>query len=149
MSLKVESMRSTSGGVATVAMKAGQEQVIPAESLDLMDWERVYIDLLEFKEEKGFANLVVQPDTPRRIMAATEPRLYTLIADESVVKPRSFEDVAILREAVLSILRKYVEKYYRVSQERWESDNMVYGTLTTKDPNFQDYTVSIPRSEAS
>ncbi len=85
MSLKVESMRSTSGGVATVAMKAGQQQIIPSESLDLIDWEQVYMDLLEFKEEKGFANLVVQPDTPRSIMAATEPRLYTLIADESVV----------------------------------------------------------------
>ena len=148
MSLRVESMRSTSGGVATVAMKAGQQQVIPPESLDLIDWEEVYMDLLEFKEEKGFANLVVQPDTPRKIVAAAEPRLYTLVADEPTVAPRSFEDVAILREAVLSILRKYVEKYYRVSQERWESDNMVYGALTARDPNFHDYTVSISRTEA-
>jgi len=148
MSLKVESMRSTSGGVATVAMKAGQQQVIPPESLDLIDWEAVYINSLEFKEEKSFTNLVIQPDMPRKILSATEPRLYTLTADESTVKPQSFEDAAILRETVLSILRKYVEKYYRVSQERWESDNMVYGTLTVKDPNFQDYTVSIPRAEA-
>jgi len=148
MSLRVESMRSTSGGVATVAMKAGQQQVIPPESLDLIDWEQVYMDLLEFKEEKGFANLVVQPDTPRKIVATAEPRLYTLVADEPTVAPRSFEDVAILREAVLSILRKYVEKYYRVSQERWESDNMVYGALTARDPNFHDYTVSISRTEA-
>jgi hypothetical protein len=148
MSLKVESMRSTSGGVATVAMKAGQQQAIPPESLDLIDWEAVYINSLEFKEEKSFTNLVIQPDMPRKILSATEPRLYTLTADESTVKPQSFEDAAILRETVLSILRKYVEKYYRVSQERWESDNMVYGTLTVKDPNFQDYTVSIPRAEA-
>jgi len=148
MSLKVESMRSTSAGVATVAMKAGQQQIIPPESLDLIDWEAMYIALLEFKEEKGFTNLVMQADTPRKIMAATEPRLYTLTADEATVKPTSFAEVAVLRETVLSILRKYVEKYYRVSQERWESENMVYGALTTKDPNFQDYTISIPRTEA-
>jgi len=148
MSLKVESMRSTAAGVATVAMKAGQQQVVPPESLDLIDWEAVYIDLLEFKEEKGFTNLVIQPDTPTRIITAAEPRLYTLTADEATVKPTSFAGAAILCETVLSILRKYVEKFYRVSQERWESENMEYGTLTVKDPNFQDYTVTIPRSEA-
>ena len=149
MSLRVESMRSTAGGVAAVAMRAGQEQVVPPESLDLIDWEGVYVNLLEFKEEKGFSNLVVQPDTPRRILTQAEPCLYALVADESVARPRSFADVAILREAVLSILRKYVEKYYRVSQERWESDNMVYSALSMKDPNFQDYNVSIPRTEAA
>jgi hypothetical protein len=148
MSLKVESMRSTAGGVATVAMKAGQQQIIPPESLDLIDWEQVYIDLLEFKEEKGFSNLVIQPDTPRRVLAQAEPGLYTLIADESVVRPRSFADVTILREAVLAILRKYVEKYYRACQERWDSANMVYGRLAANDPNFQDYRLQIPRSEA-
>ena len=148
MSLRVESMRSTSAGVTTVAMRAGQEQVIPPESLDLIDWEGVYIDLLEFKEDKGFTNLVIQPDTPRKILSATEPRLYALMADEATVRPASFADAAILREAVLSILRKYVEKYYRVAQERWESDNMVYGAISKADPNFRDYTISIPRTEA-
>jgi len=148
MSLKVESMRSTAGGVAAVAMRAGQQQIIPPESLDLVDWEAVYVNLLEFKEEKGFSNLVIQPDTPRKVLAQTEPCLYTLIADESVVRPRSFADIAILREAVLAILRKYVEKYYRACQERWDSANMVYGRLAADDPNFQDYRLQIPRSEA-
>jgi len=60
-----------------------------------------------------------------------------------------FEDVAILRETVLSILRKYVEKYYRVCQERWESDHMVYGTLTTQDPQLPGLHVSVARTEVA
>ncbi|MDP2857219.1 MAG: DEAD/DEAH box helicase family protein, partial [Bacillota bacterium] len=148
MSLKVESMRSVAGGVATVAMTAGQEQVIPPESLDLVDWEAVYVNLLEFKKEKGFANLIVTPDTPRTLLEQHEPRLYRLLADESVVSPRSFASVAVLQEAVTSILRKYVEKYYRVCQERWESANMGYVELAAADSNFRDYMVRIPRSEA-
>ena len=148
MSLKVESMRSGTGGLAIVAMRAGQEQVIPPESLDLLDWESIYLDLLDYKEKKGFFNLVIRPDTPRRILEAREPKLYALVADESSVKPRSFAEVGILREAVLSILRKYVEKFYRVQQERWDSDNMVYKQLDAADPNFKDYVVRIPKSEA-
>lgn len=48
-----------------------------------------------------------------------EPRLYKLLANETVVKPQSFEQIPLLQEAVLSILRKYMEKYYRILQERW------------------------------
>lgn len=148
MSLKVESMRSVSGRLAIVAMRAGQEQVIPSESLDLVNWETVYVNLLELKQEKGFANLALTPDVPRKLLAHDEPRLYRLVADETIVRPRSFAETGVLQETVLSILRKYVEKYYRVCQERWESANMVYGQIVTGDPNFHDYKVRIPRSAA-
>jgi len=148
VSLKVESMRSSADGVATVAMKAGQEQIIPGESLGLVDWESVYLQLLEYKEDKQFSNLVIQQDMPRRILTTSEPKMYKLIADEGVVKPGSFADVAILQEVVLSVLRKYVEKYYRVCQQRWDSNHMVYQRLDRDDPNFEDYIVKIPRSDA-
>lgn len=147
MSLKVEAIRSQADGVVTASIRAGQERVIPRESLDLVDWQAVYLELLKFKEQKGFSNLVLRPESPRRLLEVDEPRLYRLIANEAVVRPRSFEQVAMLQEAVLSILRKYLEKYYRVCQERWESRHMVYGLLRENHPNFQDYTVKIPRSE--
>ena len=148
LSLKVEAMRSHPDGLATASMRAGQEQIIPSESLDLVDWEFVYLNLLEFKEQKGFSNLAIQPELPRRLLTARDPRLYRLIADESVVKPRSFGEAAVLQDAVVSILRKYTEKYYRVCQERWDSQNMTYIVLDAGDPNFQDYRVRMPHSEA-
>ena len=148
MSLKVQSMRSGTGGLMTATLRAGQEQVIPSESLDLLDWEGIYLDLLEYKEQKCFFNLAIRPGTPRQILGAEEPRLYSLVADESVVSPGTFSEVGILREAVLSILRKYVEKFYYVQQERWDSKHMVYQQLDKTDPNFRDYTVRIPRSAA-
>ncbi|MFW6106792.1 MAG: restriction endonuclease subunit R, partial [bacterium] len=148
MSLKVQALESGTEGVTAVAVRAGRERPIPTESLDLVDWEQVYLDLLEYKERKGLVNLAIRPDTPRKILAKTEPaRLYTLVADESVVKPQTFADTSLLQEAVLSILRKYVDKFYRVHQERWDSKHMVYRTLDDEDANFQDYTVKIARSQ--
>jgi hypothetical protein len=148
MSMKVESIESIAGQLATAAMSAGQEQVIPAESLNLVDWETVYVSLLDFKKEKGFENLVLTPDMPRRLLEHEDPRLYRLKADAAVVRPHTFGGTAMLHEAVVSILRRYVEKYYRVCQGRWETTNMAYGRLGTDDPNFRDYVLHIPRSDA-
>jgi hypothetical protein len=147
MSMKVESMRSVSGKLATVAMKAGQVQVIPPESLDLVDWEAAYVDLLEFKEAQGYTNMAMTPDMPRKLIEH-EPQLYGLVADYAVVRPRSFAETAVLQDTVLTILRKYVEKYYRLSQERWATEAMEYRDLSKEDGNFQDYTVRISRRES-
>ena len=148
LSLKVQSMRSLSGKLETTTMKAGQEQIIPSESLDLVDWEVAYIKLLEFKEEKGFANLIIQADMPRKLLEPGDPKVYSLISDERVVKPQSFSEAVLLQETSISILRKYIEKYYRVCKERWDSQNRVYALLDEQDDNFQDYSIHITRSEA-
>ncbi|OIQ10580.1 type III restriction enzyme, res subunit [Moorella thermoacetica] len=147
MTLKLDAIRSQVGGVATLSMRSGQEQVIPPASLNMVDWQAVYLELLKFKEQKGFSNLILRPETPRQLIEFDEPRLYKLLANEMVVKPQSFEQIPLLQEAVLAILRKYMEKYYRVHQERWETRNMTYDLLNESHPNFQNYTVKIPRSE--
>jgi hypothetical protein len=148
LSLKVQSMRSLSGELAMTTMKAGQEQIITSESLDLIDWESVYIKLLEFKEEKGFENLIIQADMPRKLLENEDSKIYSLVSDERVVRPQSFSEVDLLQETIISILRKYLEKYYRVCKERWDSENRVYALLDKNDNNFQDYSVRIARSEA-
>lgn len=149
MSLKVQSFESGSDGFTATAVKAGRERVIPDESLNLVDWERVYLDLLEYKERKGMQNLAIRPDLPRAIFTKKEPsRLYSVVADVAVVQPDSFAGTSLLHEAVLTVLRKYTDKFYRLQQERWDSEHMVYKTLDGDDANFQDYTVKIARGEA-
>ncbi|MGE5599584.1 MAG: restriction endonuclease subunit R, partial [Bacteroidota bacterium] len=111
VSLELEAMRSAGGGVTTKSLRTGRERVIPPESLDLVDWEAIYLALMDFKEQRGFDNLVLRPGALRAIL---EARLYALIADEAAVRPGSFAGRALLQETVLSILRAYVEEYYRV-----------------------------------
>ena len=148
MSLKVQMLESSAQGVTAPAVRTGREQPIPIESLELVDWDQAYLDLLEYKERKGMVNLAIQPDTPKQILTTTEPvQLYSLVADESLVRPKSFADLALLQEAVQSILRKYADKFYWTQQERWDSEHMVYKVLDDNDPNFQNYTVRVARSE--
>lgn len=134
MSLKVQAMQSGAGGLTMVEGQAGFEQPIPPESLDLVDWERAYLDLLEYKERKGLTNLVIPPDVPRTIIANRS--LYQLVADKSVVKPASFSGTRLLQEAVTNILRKYLDNFYRLRREQWESNHLVYRSLNEDDPNL-------------
>lgn len=159
MSLKVQALESSSVGLTGIDLHSGHEQIIPEDSLDLIDWEKVYMDLLEYKERKGLVNLVIQPDVLPKILKHNDKGLYRLIADESVIMPRSFEDTALLQEAVINILRKYVDAFYRTNRERWDSNHMVYRTLDESDPNLKfnpghvkeqelgRYSVQIRRSE--
>ena len=133
MSVRVHTMESTALGLHTAQVRAGHAQKIPQESRVWVDWERAYLDLLAYKERKGLTNLVICPDTPRRII---ENIPCTLIADESVVRPKTFAGRALLQEAVTTILRKYVDTFYRRRREAWESQAMVYRPLDESDPNL-------------
>ncbi len=154
MSLKVQALESDPTGLAGVGAHSGAEQSIPPKSLRLIDWEQAYLDLLEYKEQKGRDNLIVQPDVPRQIIADGD--LYRLIAEDTVVRPQSIKDVDRLQEAATCILRKYVDAFYRVHRQRWESQHMVYKPLDERDPNLSfsrepeakgQYVVSIRQSE--
>ena len=148
ISTKVRVMESGQEGVSEAEFQAGQHRPIPDESLDLVDWQKVYLELVEYKENKGWINFALTPAKAREIMETEEPaRLYTLVADDSVIKPKSYAAVTRLHEVVVSILRKYMDRYYRVQRERWESENMRYETLDKGDANFQDYTLRISIEE--
>jgi len=146
---RIEALQSTAEGVTSEWASSGGEQRISADALDMLDWERLYLELQEFKRERGHYNLVIRPDAPRQILDSVEPRLYRLIAQPEVVSPPTLAATGRLHDAVLAILCKYVAKYYRVCQSRYDSNNLDYGPLTIRDPNFRDYVVRLPASDES
>ena len=137
MSLKVQVLKSGTHGIMSNDVQAGSDRSIPDKSMALVDWEKVYMDLLEYKQRKGLNNLIILPDVPKQIISYTKlNKLYSLVADESVTSPQTFAGTALLQEAVINILQKYTDAFYRVRREQWESKHMVYKTLDEKDPNI-------------
>ncbi len=147
ISLRVQTLRSAVSGLQRGAAGGGSEQVVPRESLDVIHWDALYLRLLEYKEQRGLHNLVIRPDALRRVLENEGPRLYQLIADEGVVRPTTFGQAAALEEAALAILRKYIERFYYVRRERWESRHMTFVVMDRGDANFRDYTVRIARTD--
>ena len=156
VSARVQSLGSGESGIEDASARSGTETVIPSESLDLVDWDRVYLSQIEHKERKGMDNLVVRPDALRAIMEAGRCA-YRLVAEESLTRPDSAEEWTRLQETVTAILRQYADRLYRRSRERWESSHMVYKTLDETDANFNfnkisegklgSYVVGVRRSD--
>ena len=148
LSTKVESTRMANGGVSTATAKAGEERRIDERHLSMLDWAGIHQDLLEYKKSKGYGNLLIPPDAPRRILKKQDPApVYSLMADESLVEPRSFAGLGELRDAVQSILQKYVDRFYIAHQKRWDTENMVLREMIGGHSNFSDYTVKVRGSE--
>ena len=135
VSTRVQSLVSEDSGIADASATSGTEIDMPPESLDLVDWDKVYLSLIEYKERKGMDNLVVRPDALKTIMEA-KPRVYRLVAEESLTQPTGAEEWERLQDTVTGILRLYADRLYRRSRERWESSHMVYKTLDETDANF-------------
>ena len=157
MSASLQALTSHASGVTDTRVSSGSERQIPAESLDLVDWNEVWLALLEHKEARQLGNLVIRQDALRGIVEHREA--YRLIAEESVVNPRSEPDRKRLQEAVVNILRAYVDALCRHRQAKWESSHLVYKTLTEDDPNFRfnfnvgeeagKYIVKVPREHTN
>ena len=135
MATTVQQIASEHSGVTDVDASSGAERPIPKESLDLVDWGSAYLALLEYKQARNMSNLLVRPELLPDILK-DEPRSYRLVAEESVVKPRSYQDRRRLQEAVINILRAYADSLYRHRLAQWESDNLTYRELDHTDDNF-------------
>ena len=135
-------------GIRGSQSTAALERKIKKENLDLLDWEKIYLELLEYKQEKQFHNLIFDTEILQTIMEP-EQELYGLtVIAESDVNPTSLEEVTRLQELVITLLRKYIAKFYRIIQQQWSSNRMKLKTLDGNDANFTDWSVYIPRDEA-
>jgi hypothetical protein len=146
-SVKVERIGSTAAGLQKSSYTGGHEHWVSQPQLAWLDWEELYLEMLEFKEERAFHNLLIRPEHPRQILASSDPKLYGLICDEGLLKPTSAEQAGQLQNVMSCVLKKYVENFYRKRQLRWDSEKMIYAPLRKEDDNFQDYIVKVPRSD--
>lgn len=148
-SVRMRGLSSKDGALKEVGARSGQGRSIPSAGLAMVDWQAVYLELLDYADSRGFGNLALDPNALRKIVEAEggAERLYELIADDRVVAPRSLSDRRLLEAAVLTILRKYVDKFCRVRRERWNTKQMVYARIDERDTNFPRYAVRMPRGE--
>ncbi len=139
---------SSQQGIRGSQSTAALERKIEKEILDLLDWEKIHLELLEYKQEKQFHNLIFDVSILQTIMDPNQELYGLTVMRESDVKPTSLEEVSRLEELVITLLRKYIAKFYRIIQKQWSSNKVKLVTLDENDDNFTDWNVHIPRDEA-
>ena len=69
--------------------------------------------------------------------------------DESEVVPTSLAELERLEGLVLTLLRKYIAKFYSIIQKRWNEERVEIKPLDENDANFTNWDVYVPRDEVS
>ena len=146
-SIRVDRLGSGAGSYQQGSFHAGTEHWRHPKDMPWLDEEALYLDLVQFKEERGFHNLAVTPAGVRAILEAGDPHLWGLICDESFLAPKTFAEATVVQAAVSAVLKKYAENYYRKRQMRWDAERMDYKPVAKSDDNFQSYVVKVPRSD--
>ncbi|MYI93031.1 restriction endonuclease subunit R, partial [Candidatus Poribacteria bacterium] len=139
---------SSEDGFQEESAEAAIETSIDDKYLDLIDWEKIYLQLVEYKQVKGYHNLIFDKDILRDILNTDNPLYELKIMARSEVEPKSLEQLKQLEELALALLRKYIDKFYRIIQKRWNDESVRLKQLDAKNPNFTDWKIFIPRKES-
>ncbi len=139
---------SSQQGIRGSQSTATLERKIKKEILELLDWEKIYLELLEYKQEKQFHNLIFDTQTLQTIMDPDQELYGLTVMAESEVKPTLLEEITRLEELVITLLRKYIAKFYRIIQKQWSGNRIRLDTLKEDDDNFTDWSIYISRDEA-
>lgn len=129
---KIDAMRS--GESAYAENHAINETHLTPKHVAMLDLDYLYLELRRFKSERGWHNITIVPT-----------RLEGLLLDQSWYRIQipagelafdSFEKVRIWQEIAGSLLKKYVERFYRYMRQEWELPHLEYRELSLDDPNF-------------
>ena len=140
---------SSQSGIQGDRADAALQTHIEDKYLKLVDWENIYLQLLEYKQEKQFHNLIFNTEILQQILNPNKGLYELYIMDESEVMPKTFVELERLEELVLTLLRKYIAKFYRIIQKRWNDERVGLDKLSEENRNFTNWKVSIPREDAS
>ena len=139
---------SSQRGIRGEHAEAALQTNIPEASIELIDWEKIYLQLLEYKQEKQFHNLIFDIKTLKQILNPNEGVYKLSVMDKSEVVPTSFVELERLEGLALILLRKYIAKFYSLIQKQWNDKRVELRTLDEKDPNFTNWKVHISRDKA-
>jgi hypothetical protein len=102
--------------------------------IPLLNWERIYFDLLQFRRLKGLHNLSFTEETLREIL---EHGNYIVLCSDDQLALHRFADLRRTEDIALGVLKKYITAFYDRRRKEWEWEHLQLVTLTDNDPNLR------------
>lgn len=103
-------------------------------NLAFVNWKNVFIEMEKYKFDKNWNNLSISLEELKNIINAKS--WYTLYIPNQELEINSFSQVATWENLVISLLKKYTEKYYNYHKNKFNSENIEARILNATDDNF-------------
>jgi hypothetical protein len=123
-----------SGDIEEAVKTSGKNKAETLKGLiPLLNWERIYFDLLQFRRMKGLHNLSFTEKTLREIL---EQGNYTVLCSDDQLALHRFVDLRRAEDVALGLLKKYITAFYDRRRKEWEREHLQLVALTRNDPNL-------------
>jgi hypothetical protein len=116
-------------GIKIDESKQGTETTFPQDKIDLLNWDRIYREIYEWKRLRGYWNLIIDKDIVKNLLTSQSLKL-SVSSDILAVKGK--KDIEKLEEIALLIIKKYIEKFYEKRAKEFQRDNLKYETAENK-----------------
>ena len=124
-----------------------QEQVIPKEKLNLLDYRRIFEELEQYKSEKKYFNISIVQE--KLISILQTDGWYGLLIPQNYLDITSLAKLEAITDYAIMALKSYMDKFFKYEKERWEAPLLEYATLDADDSNFVDeYTITYAQQHA-
>ena len=115
------------------------------QHLAFLDFDAIYFELQQFKNERAWHNLTLPRSSLKTLLEKKD--WYILYIPEEEMKFHSFRQVQRWQEIATTLLKKYLDRYYKFKKQEFESKQLEYRELSEDDPNFvSEYRLLIERS---
>lgn len=113
-----------------------EEHTLPADKLSFLDYERIFEELEQYKNEKYYFNISIVKEKLIEILR-TEG-WYTLLIPKNHLEIDSIPKLDAATDYAIMALKSYMDKFFKYEKERWEAPRLEYAVLEARDNNFAD-----------
>ena len=124
-----------------------EPRTLPADILPLLDVQRIFEELQEYKSEKRYFNISIVKD--RLLDILREDGWYRLLIPQNHLEINSIAKLEAATDYAVLALKSYTDKFFKYEKERWEAPRLEYALLDADDSNFVDeYTLTYTQQNA-
>ena len=111
-----------------------------------LNWDELYLDLHQFKTERGWKNYRFDVDVLKSILAYGD--WYDLYIPDSGLESKTYRQIRVWQEVALSLLKGYMERYYNHKKAEFESRHLELRTLTKDHDNYlEEYQILVEQGQ--
>lgn len=116
--------------------------VLSNKHLAFLDWDKIYLDLLSYKKDKAYNNLILSKSSLQTIL--NDNTWYTLYIPEKGIHNKGYSQFIFWEELSTALLKKYIDQYYLYYKNEFLSNQIETKILTSDNDNFiSEYNIQL------
>jgi hypothetical protein len=120
---------------------------LPEEILPLLDYQRIFEELQEYKSEKRYYNISIIKEKLIEILQVDD--WYGLLIPKNHLEINTLAKLEAATDYAVMALKSYMDKFFKYEKARWEAPRLENAILDADDSNFvNEYTLTYVQQNA-